>query len=107
MTRNTWIEPPGFPVWRGAAIAESREGLRSLRDRGVYARGVRGCRYARPPANGWHPSWMAAAIAEVLSDLDAELAGLEQRRAKTLALKQGMMQELLTGRTRIVSCNQL
>ena len=40
------------------------------------------------------------AIAEVLSDMDAELAALEQRRDKTRALKQGMMQELLTGRTR-------
>ena len=42
------------------------------------------------------------AIAEVLSDMDAELAALEQRRDKTRALKQGMMQELLTGRTRLV-----
>lgn len=42
------------------------------------------------------------AIAEVLSDMDAELAALEQRRAKTQALKQGMMQELLTGRIRLV-----
>ena len=42
------------------------------------------------------------AIAEVLSDMDAELAALEQRRDKTLALKQGMAQELLTGRTRLV-----
>jgi type I restriction enzyme S subunit len=42
------------------------------------------------------------AIAGVLSDMDAELAALEQRRAKTRALKQGMMQELLTGRTRLV-----
>jgi type I restriction enzyme S subunit len=41
-------------------------------------------------------------IAEVLSDMDAELAALEQRRNKTRALKQGMMQELLTGRTRLV-----
>jgi type I restriction enzyme S subunit len=41
------------------------------------------------------------AIAEVLSDMDAELAALEQRREKTRALKQGMMQELLTGRTRL------
>jgi type I restriction enzyme S subunit len=41
------------------------------------------------------------AIAEVLSDMDAELAALEQRRDKTRALKQGMMQELLTGRTRL------
>jgi type I restriction enzyme S subunit len=42
------------------------------------------------------------AIAEVLSDMDAELAGLKQRREKTRALKQGMMQELLTGRTRLI-----
>ncbi len=42
------------------------------------------------------------AIATVLSDIDAELAALEERLAKTHALKQGMMQELLTGRTRLV-----
>ena len=42
------------------------------------------------------------AIAEVLSDMDAEIASLEQRREKTRALKQGMMQELLTGRTRLL-----
>jgi type I restriction enzyme, S subunit len=42
------------------------------------------------------------AIAGVLSDMDAEIAALEQRLAKTLALKQGMMQELLTGKTRLV-----
>lgn len=42
------------------------------------------------------------AIAEVLSDMDAEIAALERRREKTLALKQGMMQELLTGRTRLM-----
>jgi type I restriction enzyme, S subunit len=41
-------------------------------------------------------------IATVLSDMDAELAALEARRDKTRALKQGMMQELLTGRTRLV-----
>ncbi len=43
-----------------------------------------------------------AAIATVLSDMDVELAALEARRDKTRALKQGMMQELLTGRTRLV-----
>jgi len=42
------------------------------------------------------------AIANVLSDMDAELAALEARRDKTRLLKQGMMQELLTGRTRLV-----
>jgi type I restriction enzyme S subunit len=42
------------------------------------------------------------AIAEVLSEMDGELAVLEQRREKTRALKQAMMQELLTGRTRLL-----
>jgi type I restriction enzyme S subunit len=42
------------------------------------------------------------AIAAVLADMDAELAALEQRLAKTRAIKQGMMQELLTGRIRLV-----
>jgi type I restriction enzyme S subunit len=42
------------------------------------------------------------AIATVLSDMDAELTALEARRDKTRLLKQGMMQELLTGRTRLV-----
>jgi type I restriction enzyme S subunit len=41
------------------------------------------------------------AIATVLSDMDAELATLEARRDKTRALKQGMMQALLTGRIRL------
>jgi len=48
------------------------------------------------------PSSEQAAIAAVLSDMDTELAALEQRRDKTRLLKQGMMQELLTGRTRLV-----
>ncbi len=42
------------------------------------------------------------AIAAVLSDMDVELAALEARRDKTRALKQGMMQELLTGRIRLL-----
>ena len=42
------------------------------------------------------------AIAEILMIMDAELAALEQRREKTHALKQAMMQELLTGRIRLI-----
>lgn len=42
------------------------------------------------------------AIAEVLSDMDAEISALEQRLEKTKAIKQGMMQQLLTGRIRLV-----
>lgn len=42
------------------------------------------------------------AIATVLSELDAELSMMEVRRNKTRAIKQAIMQELLTGRTRLV-----
>jgi len=42
------------------------------------------------------------AIAALLSDMDAEIAALEAQRDKTRALKQGMMQELLTGRIRLI-----
>ena len=42
------------------------------------------------------------AIAAILSDMDAEIAVLERRRDKTRAVKQGMMQQLLTGRVRLV-----
>jgi type I restriction enzyme S subunit len=42
------------------------------------------------------------AIANALSDMDADIGALEKKRDKTRALKQGMMQELLTGRTRLV-----
>lgn len=41
------------------------------------------------------------AIAAVLSDMDAEIAALEAKLAKARAIKQGMMQELLTGRIRL------
>ncbi|MBD2096817.1 restriction endonuclease subunit S [Trichocoleus sp. FACHB-591] len=43
------------------------------------------------------------AIATVLSDMDAEIAALEARLAKTQSIKQGMMQELLTGKIRLIS----
>lgn len=41
------------------------------------------------------------AIAQILSDIDAEIEALEQKRDKYNAIKQGMMQELLTGRVRL------
>ena len=41
------------------------------------------------------------AIAEVLSDMDAEIEALEAKRAKYESIKQGMMQELLTGKIRL------
>ena len=42
------------------------------------------------------------AIAHILSDMDAEIEALEQKRDKYKAIKQGMMQELLTGKTRLI-----
>ena len=42
------------------------------------------------------------AIATILSDMDTEIAALERRRDKTHAVKQSMMQQLLTGRVRLV-----
>ena len=42
------------------------------------------------------------AIAQILSNMDTEIKALEQKRNKYKAIKQGMMQELLTGKTRLV-----
>lgn len=47
-----------------------------------------------------HPE--QTAIAAILSDMDAEIAALEAKLAKARQVKQGMMQELLTGKTRLV-----
>ena len=41
------------------------------------------------------------AIATVLSDMDSEIAALERRLDKTRAIKQGMMQQFLTGAIRL------
>ncbi len=47
------------------------------------------------------------AIVNVLSDMGAEIAALENRRDKTIAIKQGMMQQLLPGKVRLLkSTNQ-
>jgi len=42
------------------------------------------------------------AIANILSDMDEEIQSLQQRLDKTRQIKQGMMQELLTGKTRLI-----
>jgi len=52
----------------------------------------------RAPATGAEQ----AAIAAILGDMDAEVAELESRLAKARQLKQGMMQELLIGRIRLL-----
>ena len=42
------------------------------------------------------------AIAQVLSDMDLEIEALEEKLEKYKTIKQGMMQELLTGRIRLI-----
>ena len=52
----------------------------------------------------WYPENLVEqrAIATILSDMDAEITALEAKLSKARLLKQGMMQELLTGRIRLV-----
>jgi len=45
-------------------------------------------------------------IATILSDMDADIAALETKLAKTQQIKQGMMQNLLTGRIRLVNSEE-
>src|SRR5262249_42513564 len=84
--------------------------LRLWADRGLLANYVTQTSIAHLPREKFMEVLMPVpplpeqhAIAEVLSDMDAEIAALEQRREKTRALKQAMMQELLTGKTRLVA----
>jgi type I restriction enzyme, S subunit len=63
----------------------------------ISAANIRNFEMAFPPSIGEQ-----TAIATILFDMDAEIATLEARRDKTRALKRGMMQELLTGRIRLV-----
>jgi type I restriction enzyme, S subunit len=77
--------------WDWVAAVSARSG-----QPGINGRQYETLQLHLPPANE------QSAIATVLSDMDAEIAALEERRDKTKAIKQGMMQELLTGRVRLV-----
>ncbi len=63
--------------------------------------GINGNEYAQMPIPV-PPVEEQRAIDQVLSGMEEELATLQSRLTKTRALKQAMMQELLTGRTRLV-----
>lgn len=62
----------------------------------LYAGDMKNFVFALPPIEE------QTAIAAVLSDMDAEIDALEAKLAKAREVKQGMIQELLTGRTRLV-----
>ena len=57
---------------------------------------VRNCAVKIPPPEE------QTAIAQIFSDMDAEIEALKQKQDKYKVIKQGMMQELLTGKTRLV-----
>ena len=62
----------------------------------LYARDMVNFTFAAPSVDE------QTAIVAILSDMDAEIAALERRRDKARAVKQGMMQQLLTGRIRLI-----
>ncbi|UTA55188.1 restriction endonuclease subunit S [Lysobacter soli] len=63
----------------------------------LYQKDFVGFTYRLPPTEEEQ-----VAIAEVLRDMDTDIDVLEAKREKTALLKHGMMQELLTGRIRLV-----
>jgi type I restriction enzyme S subunit len=79
------------PYWNWVRLMSMRSGQP----------GINGNEYAMLPIHLPPPDEQAA-VAAVLSDMDAELSALEGRRDKIRLLKQAMMQELLTGKTRLV-----
>lgn len=80
------------PIFQTALIEKLNGGIQKF----IALGSLRSLFISIPPINE------QAAIAAILSDMDTELSALEQRRDKTRALKQGMMQQLLTGRIRLV-----
>lgn len=77
--------------WNWVALMSTRSGQP----------GINGTEYAQMPLL-LPPIDEQNAIAEILTDIDNEIAALEQKRAKYQLLKQGVMQELLTGKTRLL-----
>jgi len=63
----------------------------------LYQKDFANFEFMIPPTNNEQ-----TAIAEILSDMDAEIDSLTSKLNKARQIKQGMMQELLTGRIRLV-----
>ena len=76
---------------KGTVRVLGQQGTQANLNKGM----VQGLRVPLPPL----PEQQA--IATVLSDMDAEIAALERRLYKTRAIKQGVMQQLLTGSIRL------
>lgn len=89
---------PGYIFFQAFADGVTRQIDSLLTGSNYPAINSRDVRALRIPVPSYEEQ---VAIATVLSDMDRELAALEALREKTLALKQAMMQELLTGKTRL------
>lgn len=92
-------------------MSQSRIGIRSRPDYRFIE--VASTAYGtHMPRSDWHvvknyevslpPLEEQTAIAEILDEMDAEIDALETKLARARHIKQGMMQELLTGRIRLV-----
>jgi len=64
--------------------------------------GINGNEYIKLPINMPVTIEEQTRIAQILSDMDAEIEALEKKLDKYKMIKQGMMQNLLTGRIRLV-----
>ena len=69
-----------------------------------YINGGTRAKLNKSEMESWFPSSQneQKAIAQILSDMDVEITQLETKKEKYQAIKQGMMQELLTGKTRLI-----
>ncbi len=100
---NFLVGADGTQLLHGRSGQSTRFHAYQLQFRGVEPTGYnRHFKFLRERAFVAPSEHEQAAIAAVLSDMDAELSALEARRDKTRALKQAMMQQLLTGKTRLV-----
>ncbi len=93
----------GTQIIKGLSGQSTRFHAFQLEYSGIHSTGYnRHFRYLTERSFVVPPLSEQTAIATILSDMDSEIAALEARRDKTRLLKQGMMQELLTGRIRLV-----
>jgi type I restriction enzyme S subunit len=81
------------PYWNWVKVNSMRSGQP----------GINGREYAALPIPLPPTKAEQEAIATILFDMDAEIVALQLKLAKTRSVKQAMMQELLTGRIRLVS----
>ena len=94
------VSDPGFlfaHLFGDAVNEQIEESLAGSNYPAINSRDVRRLQVACPP-----DVEEQTAIATVLSDMDAEITSMEAKLSKARLIKQGMMQELLTGRVRLV-----